>query len=916
MTSAQADQPKLNSSGTVTGPGVLTSGDWGLAKTSVDNPTNQDQSLLATITFNKDAALSNVQFARQFWIPANSTRELLIPIKAPDFSSNTKSVDAQVQLLDTHGNSDVFLSRDTALYRAANTSQVSVKTFSPHSASGYDLTGTLREQMGNSYTYLNLPAAGIPQSANLMSNVNVLLLGDDQLHLDPMQILALRQWILAGGQLIVLLPETGMPFCRTLLGDHLQMQLVDQTSLDSASIEGSNVFTDGGMTSKISNKVNQPRGWELGKFKENRVDIHGGGTRLRNPGSSDTTIIHNSVELSPQWDKIKIEGRVRVEKNNQASGAVMRASFFNALKQLVGRPVDLVSNINSRWQTWEKQITLPSGATSMKLEVGMQDVQGTLWASSMQVTPMSMRFETPTAFWRVLAPGMETESKLMINGWPMMLRSDMGRGRVTILTVGSDYWTAVSKAGSHLVDEAFRTVNSSASRAPINTEQLTTASTQQIGYEVLSRTPVMIILIAMIVIMMLAGMVFWKMGNAELLAPVSVILALVVGGVIWGLGISHHRLTPLTIASVQLAQIDPLSNNAITDGVVCTYSPTRLKSPLAATDGGVIWPDLSGSTGKLLRMRWTDCDKWQWDNLELSEGTLRSHEIHRVIPLDQPVKAVASFTREGVTCTIASGPYAGVDHPIIASINNHAVGLLTGHDTFTITPDYTLGLDQFVTSSTMSALDIQRQDIYRGLIYPNSEALDVRAYPQVPSAMWWSRAMDMGFTQGSEDARKKQSALVCVPLTFERPAPGSTICIPSPILQTSIWRDGDHAMSTVINPMTGRWTSTLSQEAKFTLAFTVPSELLPIKAQDGILDIDFKTPGRSLIVTTTRGEEIVRKRDLANRIQIPVSGEQLLVNKQGQITLTFEVTAHDDPAGSHMWDASGGIRLQIMAVTQ
>lgn len=873
--------------------------------------------MLATVTFNKDASMSNVQFARQFWIPAGSMRDIYIPVRAPNYSTDSKSIDAQVQLLDTRGNSDVFLSRDVSLYRTVTTSQINVKIFAPQSASGYDLTGSLREQLGTSSTYLNLKAEDIPQDASLMENISVILLGHDDMQLGPLQMQAMRQWILAGGQLIVILPETGMTFCQTLLGDHLPMSLVTATSLNEAKIDGSNILTDGSMNAKVSNKVNQPRGWDLGKLNENRVDINGGGARFRNSGSNQSTLISSTIDLSAQWATVKVQGKFRVEKNNQASGAVFRGVFLDNAKLPIGKPIDLISSVSTRATDYSKELSIPNGATTLKLEVGMEEVNGTLWAMGCQVTPTSMRFETPVPFWRIFAPGTQTSDNLMADGWPMMVRSKMGRGQVTILTMGSAYWTAMSKAGSRIIDDAFRTTSSFRTRNPVDDEQLAQAGTQQIGYEVLSRQPVMISLLVMLGLMVLAGLVFWKKGNPEMLAPLSVVLALIVAGVIWGLGISHHRQTPLTVASIQLAQIDPVANYAITNAVVSTYSPTRLQSPLKAVNGGVIWPDISGSTGKILRMNWTDCNQWQWENFELPEATLRTHAIARVMPLDQPVKAVASFNRQGMICTIESGPYAGVDHPIIASLNNHAVGKLDGHNTFNIIPDPTLGLDQFVTSSTMTALDIQRQDIYRSLIYPDSDALNIIAFPTVPSAMWWARAMDMGFTQGSQDARQRQYALVCVPLTYTRPAPGTTFIIPSPVLQTDIFReDSTRAMSTVLNPMTGRWTSTISTETKFQLAFMVPTDLLPLKIEDGILDIDFKTPGRSLIVTTTQGDEISRKRDLANRVQIPVKGDQLSINRQGQIVLNFEVTPHDDPMSSHMWDASGGVRLQITAVTE
>lgn len=917
MTTVYADQPKLTSSGTIAGPGVVASGHWALARTSVINPTATDQTLVTTVTFTKDSQMSNVQFAREFWIPAGAKRDIYIPIKTPTFNSNTKSIEAQVQLLDTRGNSDVFLSRDMSLYRAVSSHRINAKMFSIQSEAGYELTGSLRDQLGNSHTYMNLKPQDFPQDASLLSSLEVIMLGYRDPNLDPMQIQALRQWVLAGGQMIVLLPETGMEFCRTLFGDHLPMMLIDKTNQSQATLDGNNILSDGSLTTRLSNKDNRPRGWDLGNLRKDQVDIHQHSTRLRNTNDNTSTIISNTVKLSEQWADITVEGRLRVEKNNQDADALYRAVFLDSMQKPIGQPVNLIQNLASNWREQKRTMDIPLGATALRLEVGIENTKGTLWVKDCKVTPSGMRFEKPVSFWRVHAPGMKTSDSLMLDGWPMMLRGQMGRGQVTILTLGSEYWTALSKAGSRMIDEAFRTGSRfNQSTTPVDNEILAKAGTQQIGYEVLSRTPVMFSLLSMLGLMILLGIVFWKKGNPEMLAPVSVVLALLVASVIWFMGMTHHRQTPLTIASIQVAEIDPIANYAITDAVVCTYSPTRLTSPLQANNGGVIWPDLAGSTGKLLRMRWTDNNKWQWDNLELPEATLRSHSIARVVPLDQPVKAVASFTKEGLVCTITSGPYAGVDHPIIASLNNHAVGKLTGHDNFTIIPDPTIGLDQFVTTTTMTAQDIQRQDIYRNLIYPNSEALDVLAYPSQPSAMWWSRAMDIGFKQGSDEATLKQHALICVPLTYERPAPGTWFVIPSPVLLTDIFRDDDRSMSTVLNPMTGRWTSTISSEATFKLTFKVPEALLPLKIENGMLDIDFKTQGRSLIITDNRKQEIARRSNLANRIQIPVKGENLNVNNEGFIVLKFEVTPHQDMAGAHMWDASGGIRLQVTAVTQ
>ena len=91
---------------------------------------------------------------------------------------------------------------------------------------------------------------------------------------------------------------------------------------------------------------------------------------------------------------------------------------------------------------------------------------------------------------------------------------------------------------------------------------------------------------------------------------------------------------------------------------------------------------------------------------------------------------------------------------------------------------------------------------------------------------------------------------------------------------------------------------------------------MPLKPVDGVLDIDFKTPGRSLIIRDNRRQEIATRKDLANRIQIPVKAENLVINRNGEIVLEFEVTMHQDPVNAHMWDASGGIRLQLTAVTE
>jgi hypothetical protein len=282
-------------------------------------------------------------------------------------------------------------------------------------------------------------------------------------------------------------------------------------------------------------------------------------------------------------------------------------------------------------------------------------------------------------------------------------------------------------------------------------------------------------------------------------------------------------------------------------GLLALYNPGGPVAPLGAERGGVFLPAPEGQEGTTRRMVWTDLDHWHWENLTLAPG-LHLLPFQAAAEIDQPLAARVTFGPEGVIGIAALGPLRDPGDALLAlpSRRNLAVRFTGADGAFVAGPDDQLAPGQFLASGVLSDEQRHRQEVYRQL-------LDRRTgprYPARPTFLTWAAPLDLGFALPAE-ARRTGAALAAIPLTTERPAPGTRVTIPGPFLPyQGVGRDG---FSLLYDPKNNEWVAARRTAARTLLRFQIPPELLPLRVERATLEVDVNAPGRPLEVLAGEG---------------------------------------------------------------
>ena len=262
-------------------------------------------------------------------------------------------------------------------------------------------------------------------------------------------------------------------------------------------------------------------------------------------------------------------------------------------------------------------------------------------------------FEQPVEMVRVAAPGMEVIHR--VNGWPASMRRRVGEGWVTVTTLGPRGW----QTPWGFANDSLREVGDLAIRRrpvpPLPAAALERYLSAQIGYKIIGRPLAAVILGVMVLGLLTSGLWLTRVNRLEFAGVIGPVLAVIVAAILLVIGTSHRHDTPLTVASAQLVRVVPSQRAAVVNGMLSVYSPDPGMGPIEAKRGGVVWPDMTGQGQTLLRMAWSDYDKWQWQRLTLPAGAVRPTQIWDVIPLAGPVAVHIGFDETGLVGASSPG---------------------------------------------------------------------------------------------------------------------------------------------------------------------------------------------------------------------------------------------------------------------
>jgi hypothetical protein len=387
-------------------------------------------------------------------------------------------------------------------------------------------------------------------------------------------------------------------------------------------------------------------------------------------------------------------------------------------------------------------------------------------------------------------------------------------------------------------------------RPPLAEDDLRAYVTEQISYSVVGRNNVLLVFGVFFLVLTATAAALGRKRLLEHLGWLGPALALGTAGVFVGLGARSRGAVPPTVAVAQVVDAVPGLDEVQATGYLAVYQPSPDASPVGAEQGGELDLDLADLEGRAQRRVQTDLDRWHWENLELPPG-LRGGSFRHTVRTREPVEAIVRFGPGGAEGRVAPGPFRQLEDALLSTPGGHALAIRLGPDgSFRAGGGDELPADPLVVSDRQRA----RQALYEKLLAePRPRHVANRGL-----LLAWAEPVDMHFTL-APGARKTGSALLAVPLRFERTPPGTRVLIPGAFVDCRrITSDGRPVPAGV----EARAGSTVR------LRFQLPASALPLEVEGARFSVGLNAPAREVVLGAVAGGDAVPLRRLTDPVGV------------------------------------------------
>lgn len=802
---------------------------WGIVGETIANPTDAPIEVLSAHSFPADTQL---QFARQVWVPPQAKRSFSYPLLPPAGSTKDTTMPVQSVLIDRSRGSEVLLGDQGGtlvhpglLPSKSDTGPVTGLMSDPNDREATWLVQVARVAFHRTARLARFDGDTLPPTRESLDGLDELVVANDRPAADRAGVLALRNWLHAGGRLWVRLDRVSPATVSLLLGEDCPCTVVDRVGLTH---------------------------WQI--VRERFV-----------PDPDREGFDHSSGPLTAE------EGRIGP----------------SALADLGLKP----------------------DTKSLIVEGKIDD------------------FEDPVEMVRVMAPDGSVVHT--VNGWPASFWRRSGRGLVLFTTLGSRAWFRPRSKNNPAPQEPLNPVArfqvtqslqdvagpflKPRTEPPLKAETFGPLLLEQVGYRILGRGFVLAILGGFCVGLAAAAWGLWRRGvSLALLGWAGPAAGLAAAILLIALGHQVREQIPPTAAAAQFVEIMPGAEDAPVTGLLGLYDLNGAGSPPpGSTRGGIFLPNFKGKEGATRRMVWTDMDSWHWENLALPPG-LHLAPFESTVRISEPISARATFGPDGAIGRLDLGPLRNAADAILAFPfhRNLAVRFTGAAGGFTAGPGDQLARGQYLGADFLSSEQQRRQDIFKNLL----ERQSTPRYPARPTLLVWTDPLDLGFTfvEGThprakrgkgtvehldlgftfpEETRQIGSALVTIPLTIDRPPPGTRLTIPAPFLSYRSLIRPELSLTPLYDSQRNEWLSYRTQPARTILRFQVPPELLPLRIDRAELEVDLNAQARPFEIFTQEGP----KTEVLASQHSPVGKIRLVIDRPDALRL----------------DASGGLYLGL-----
>ena len=528
----------------------------------------------------------------------------------------------------------------------------------------------------------------------------------------------------------------------------------------------------------------------------------------------------------------------------------------------------------------------PSGSTEQKLDYGVPLV-------------------------RVCAPGFEVVHR--IDGNPASMRKRIGRGEVVVTTLAARGWLDEKGAATASLSDlqSFIVSGGSGASAPGAMAAFDEQVREAIGYRVLDRGWVVVVLGASTILTLGVGAWLSRRGRLEFAAPVSAVCAAGAAGVLIAAGMSRQTQTPSTVASGQLILCDGTSSRAEVMERMNIYTAPQeagRTGSVTLSQGGALYADRSG-IGSLARFVWRDPWDVSYVGLDARSGAARALTMHGDTSLPSAPRALIGFGATGVEGKLEHAGLVARDQPIVITPAGCVMVHLDNDGTLTCGRDDVVERGEFGTQAVLNQQQMSRQNVLRGLLSDST-------FPAEPALLLWTDAVDAGIAyRGS--AQEKGTALLSIPLSFLKPQAGARVTVPGPLMSYRPVRGhfSGRASSTAYDPESREWLQSIHQPMLVVMAFRLPPGAGRLTIDSAVLMVDLRAPGREYDVVTVNGDRLNTFRgrtEPIGRVTFELSGDRApVMQEDGSILVGIDVKDAEDQSKSEGWS----VRRMELSVT-
>jgi hypothetical protein len=498
-------------------------------------------------------------------------------------------------------------------------------------------------------------------------------------------------------------------------------------------------------------------------------------------------------------------------------------------------------------------------------------------------------FEQPVELVRVSLGGKDSAIHT-VNGWPASFGRTVGRGQVIFTTLGARAWYRPRTAR----DPRAKFANFPDSPVPLGeleelaarfyprgeatdvpSDALREMVLQELGYSVTGRGTASAIFGGFLLAAVGLGIVLRRSRHPELAGWAAPAAAIGAAIVFLLLGQEARRTVPPTVGFAALVEAVPGSGEAAARGVAAIYRPDSGAISLGTDSGATLDLDAGGLEGHTRRRVVTGLDEWHWENLNLPAG-VRTGTFRSTIP-HAGLSAIVRFGSDGVEGRLGTGSFHGLSDGLVITQAHDSLPVRFGaSNMFSLRDEDSLAPGQFLTAAVLTNRQQRRQAVYQRLlgesVPKNWDGRDL--------LLAWAEPGEIPFQVGETD-RVIGTALLAIPLEFERPPPETRVTVPRAFVPYSRILV-DRRRSPTLDGSTA---------VEMELRFQVPPSVLPLAAERVRLSMRIRAPGRNVSVSGFSGKELV-----------PLFGAENPLDP-----IVVEIA---DPRFLHL-DAEGGLHLMV-----